>query len=186
MLVIRAQDHDTKFFVEGSPAFHGAQVTIDATLVSHFRADGEPHRRCTDENVLRSQQKANSSRAFWSYESQQASCPLGEIGDRLSEETHTCIRLLATAKKRCIPESLRTRACQSWTQRRGFTWACAATLTFASSLLHRRDHAGTVVIVLLRQTLLGTSKGDQSRSDTTGVFFFLNSSSLIFFHSFFL
>ena len=33
---------------EGIPTFHGAQLAIDTTLVSPLRADGEPHRRCSD------------------------------------------------------------------------------------------------------------------------------------------
>ena len=36
--------------VEGLTAFHGAQLVIDATLVSALRADGAPHRRRADES----------------------------------------------------------------------------------------------------------------------------------------
>ena len=35
---------------EGLPVFHWVQLAIDATLVSPLRADGEPHRRCPDED----------------------------------------------------------------------------------------------------------------------------------------
>ena len=35
---------------EGLPAFHGAQLAIDTTLVSPVRADGAPHQRCSEEN----------------------------------------------------------------------------------------------------------------------------------------
>ena len=35
---------------EGLPAFHGAQLAIDTTLVSPLRADGVPHRRFADES----------------------------------------------------------------------------------------------------------------------------------------
>ena len=33
---------------EGLPLFHGAQLAIDTTLVSLFRADGVPHIQCAD------------------------------------------------------------------------------------------------------------------------------------------
>ena len=33
---------------EELPVFHGAQLAIDATLVSPLRADSEPHRRCPE------------------------------------------------------------------------------------------------------------------------------------------
>ena len=35
---------------EGLPVFHGAQLAIDATLVSPLRANCEPHRRCPDQD----------------------------------------------------------------------------------------------------------------------------------------
>ena len=38
----------TNAIAEGLPVFHGAQLAIDATLVSPLRADGEPHRRCPE------------------------------------------------------------------------------------------------------------------------------------------
>ena len=39
------------------PAVHGAQLAIDTTLVSPLRADGEPHRRCSDEDGAASEGK---------------------------------------------------------------------------------------------------------------------------------
>ena len=39
-----------KVIAEGLPVFHGAQLAINATLVSPLRADGDPHRRGPDED----------------------------------------------------------------------------------------------------------------------------------------
>ena len=38
----------TEVIAGGLPAFHGAQLAIDTTLVSPLRTDGEPRRRCSD------------------------------------------------------------------------------------------------------------------------------------------
>ena len=50
-LPIGAMDQrQIEVIAEALPVFHGAQLAIDATLVSPLRADGEPHRHCPDED----------------------------------------------------------------------------------------------------------------------------------------
>ena len=92
---------------EGLPAFHGAQLAID-TLVSPLRADGEPHRRCSDVDA----------RTYPELSGDQGRDKLivlaGETGGQFSVEKQTFIRLFARAKTRSVREPLRTRARQSW------------------------------------------------------------------------
>ena len=50
LLGISIQDQRRiEVIAEGLPAWNGAQLAIDTTLVSPLRADGEPHRWCADE-----------------------------------------------------------------------------------------------------------------------------------------
>ena len=67
---------------ERLPVFHRAQLAIDDTLVSPLRADGEPHRRCLDEEgaaliFARSAQGAHVSRAHRRQRSCQTRCGCG-------------------------------------------------------------------------------------------------------------
>ena len=131
---------------EGLPAFHGAQLAIDTTLVSPLRADGEPHRRCADEGgVALEAARRRKTRTYPELSGERGRAKLvvlaGEIGGRFSEE-HSFLRTLARAKVRSIPEPLRSRARQSWMHRWSSMLACAAARAFASSLLDRRGHPG--------------------------------------------
>ena len=132
---------------EGLPAFHGAQLAIDTTLVSPLRADGEPHRRCSDVDGAASEAaRRRKEGTYPELSGNQGRAKLivlaGETGGRFSEETQTFIRLLARAKTRSVPEPLRTRARQSWAHRWGSLLACAAARALASSLLNRRGQSG--------------------------------------------
>ena len=103
---------------EGLLVFHGAQLAIDATLVSPLRADGEPHRRCPEED--------GAALAFARRHKERTQLELAggrgrarlvviaaETGGRFSEETQTLLRLLAEAETRSTPQPLRVRARQS-------------------------------------------------------------------------
>ena len=118
---------------EGLPAFHGAQLAIDATLVSPLRADGAPHRRCADESgaaLVAARRRKDRTYPELSGERGRAKLVVlaGEIGGFL--------RTLATTQVR------RSRARQSWMHRWGSMLACAAARAFASSLLDRQGHPG--------------------------------------------
>ena len=81
--------HGIEVIAEGLPAFHGAQLAIDTTLVSPLRADGEPHRRCSDVDGAASK-RAHLPRGLW--RPSKLIVLAGETGGRFSEETQTFIR----------------------------------------------------------------------------------------------
>ena len=132
---------------EGLPAFHGAQLAIDTSLVSPVRADGAPHQRCSEENgAALNAARCRKVRSYPELSGERGRAKLvvlvGEIGGRFSEETQTFIRLLARAKTRSVPAPLRTQARQSWAHRWSSILSCAAARAFASSLLERRGQPG--------------------------------------------
>ena len=101
---------------EGLPAFHGAQLAVDTTLVFPLRADGVPHRRgCADESgaaleAARSRKDPHISRTLreeWSRQVWWFSQARSEAG--FSEEALSFLRTLARAKVRPIPTPLRSR-----------------------------------------------------------------------------
>ena len=132
--------------VEGLPVFHGAQLAIDATLVSPLRADGEPHRRCPFEDgvalTLARRRKERTCPELTGSGRAKLVVIAGETGGRFSEETQTFLRLLAQAKTRSIPKVLRARARQSWLHRWGSILSCAAARAFACSLLGLHGNLG--------------------------------------------
>ena len=104
---------------EGLPVFHGAQLAIDATLVSPLRADGDPHRRCPDEDgAALTFAHRRKERTFPELTGGRGCAKLvvvaGETGGRFLEETQTFLRLLAGARTPSAPKPLRARARQSW------------------------------------------------------------------------
>ena len=109
---------------EGLPVFHGAQLAIDATLVSPLRADGEPHRRCPD----RRRQERTYPELTGGRSRARLVVIAAETGGRFSEETQTLLRLLAGAKTRSTPKPLRIRARQSWLHRWGSLLSCVLLL----------------------------------------------------------
>ena len=131
--------------VEGLPVFHGAQLAIGATLVSPLRADGEPHRRCPDEDgAALIFARRRKERTYPELAGGRGRVRLvviaAETGSRFSEET-TLLRLLADAKTRSTLKPLRVRARQSWLLRWGSLLSCAAG-AFASSLLGLHGNLG--------------------------------------------
>ena len=112
---------------EGLPVFHRAQLAIDATLVSPLRADGEPHRRCPDEDgAALTFARRRKERTYPELAGGRGRARLlviaAETGGRFSEETQTLLRLLAEAKTRSTPMLLRVRSfClrRAWRLRQG-------------------------------------------------------------------
>ena len=129
----------------GLPVFHGAQLAIDATLVSPLRADGEPHRR-SPRMVLPflSPVGARSAHAQSSGGRGRARLVViaAEMGGRSSEETQTLLRLGRSEDSLHPAASVRAR--QSWLFRWSSLLSCAAARAFASSLLGLYDNLGAV------------------------------------------
>ena len=109
----------TEVIAEGLPVSHGAQLAIDATLVSPLRADGEPHRRCPEVDgaaltFARRRKEHTYPELVGGRGRARLVVVAGETGGRFSEETQTFLRLFAGAKTRPTPKPLRARAHQSW------------------------------------------------------------------------
>ena len=90
---------------EGLHVFHGAQLTIDATLVSPLSTNGEPHRRCPDEDgaalaIARRRKERTHPELARGRGRARLVVIAAETGGRFSEETQTLLRLLAEAKTR--------------------------------------------------------------------------------------
>ena len=132
---------------EGLPVFHGAQLAIDATLVSPLRANGEPHRRCPDQDgAALTFARRRRERTYPELAGGRGRARLvviaSETGGCFSDKTQTLLRLLAEAKTRSTPKPLRVRARQSWLLRWGSLLSCAAAGAFASSLLGLHGNLG--------------------------------------------
>ena len=88
---------------ESLPAFHGAQLAIDTTLVYPLRADGVPHRRCADESGAAfeaARRRKDRTYPELSGESGRAKLVVlaGEIGGRFSEEALSFLRTLGQSQ----------------------------------------------------------------------------------------
>ena len=134
---------------EGLPVFHGAQLAINATLVSPLRADCEPqHRRCPEVDgaaltFARRRKEHTYPELVGGRGRARLVVVAGETVGRFSEETQTFLRLLAGAKTRSTPKVLRARARQSWLHRWGSILSCAAARAFACSLLGVHGNLGS-------------------------------------------
>ena len=119
---------------EGLPVFHGA--------------DGEPHRRCPEVDgaaltFTRRRKEHIYPEVIGGRGRARLVVVAGETGGRFLEETQTFLRLLAGAKTRSTPKSLRARAHQSWLHRWSSILSCAAARAFACSLLGVHGNLGT-------------------------------------------
>ena len=112
------------------PLFHGAQLTIDTTVVSPVRRDGSPRRQCATKDGAHGK-----------------SAPVPNL-PRLTEERVwwwwwlTFLHLLADAKVRDESEDFREAIKSAWMRRWKTLLACAAARAFALSLLERRCAPG--------------------------------------------
>ena len=95
---------------EGLPVFHGAQLAIDATLVSPLRADGEPHRCPEVDGAALAFARRRKDRTFPELAGGRGRARLvviaAETGGRFAEETQTLFRLLAQKQRLAPPRSL--------------------------------------------------------------------------------
>ena len=92
---------------DGLPLFHGAQLALDATMVSASRCDGTPHRRAAekDRTVLRAARRQK-----------ERTCPelTGRFGRARLVVLTTFFCSLQRPKFAEFPQPLKTSAKQSW------------------------------------------------------------------------
>ena len=88
----------------GLPIWQGAQIAVDATIVSPIRRDGEPRPRADHEPGLALNQAVDRKHRTYPEFQQARRCRLVvvgvEVGGRISRPTLTFLRLLARARAR--------------------------------------------------------------------------------------
>ena len=133
---------------DGLPLFHGAQLAVDATLVSPIRGNGSARRQCADHDGAALQQVRHKKESTYP----ELARPRGgrarlvvlgcEIGGRWSDEARDFVSQLAKAKSRSDPPQLRRSARHAWFRRWSTLLACSAARSFGLSLLERRAGFG--------------------------------------------
>ncbi|CAK0847649.1 unnamed protein product, partial [Prorocentrum cordatum] len=129
----------------GLPLWGGAQLAIDATLVSPVRTDGTAQPRAADEDgvqlaVARGRKEATYPELIGSRRCRLVVLGL-EVGGRWSEEALTFVRLLARTRARSAPQRLRASARAAYLHRWTGLAAVAAQRAFAATLLELPPHA---------------------------------------------
>ena len=130
------------------PLFHGAQLAVDATLVSLVRGDGSARRQCADHDGAALQQARRQKENTYP----ELARPRGgrarlvvlgcEIGGRWSDEARDFVSQLAKAKSRREPPQLRLSVRHAWFRRWSTLLACSTARSFALSLLEHRGGFG--------------------------------------------
>ncbi|CAK0888740.1 unnamed protein product, partial [Prorocentrum cordatum] len=126
------------------PLWGGAQLAIDATLVSPVRTDGTAQPRAADEDgvqleVARGRKEATYPELIGSRRCRLVVLGL-EVGGRWSEEALTFVRLLARTRARSAPQRLRASARAAYLHRWTGLAAVAAQRAFAATLLELPPH----------------------------------------------
>ena len=124
-----------------------AQLTIDTTLVSPLRGDGQPHRRCVDvDGAALDEARRRKERTYPELCERHSRARLvvlaAEVGGRWSDEAADFLKQLAKAKARGVPRVLQVRTRQAWQMRWSSLLACSSARAFALSLLDRRALVG--------------------------------------------
>ena len=123
----------------GLPLWGGAQLAVDATLVSPIRRNGrpQPHAADTDGIQLRTARRRKEQKYAELLRSRR--CRLVviaiETGGRWSDEALQFVRLLARCKARAYPRILRRSAQLAWSSRWLGVLAVAAHRALAHTLL---------------------------------------------------
>ncbi|CAK0851576.1 unnamed protein product, partial [Prorocentrum cordatum] len=128
----------------GLPLWGGAQLAIDATLVSPVRTDGTAQPRAADEDgvqlaVARGRKEATYPELIGSRRCRLVVLGL-EVGGRWSEEALTFVRLLARTRARSAPQRLRASARAAHLHRWTGLAAVAAQRACAATLLELPPH----------------------------------------------
>ena len=124
----------------GLPLWHGAQLAVDATLVSPLTRDGQPQPAADAQPGVALARAAHRKRRHTYPELLRARrCRLVvfgiETGGRWSEEATTFLRLLAQARAASAPVAVRRAAQAAWVYRWSGILSVAAQRAFATSLL---------------------------------------------------
>lgn len=123
----------------GLPLWGGAQLAVDATLVSPIRRDGWPQPGAADNDGVQLRAARRRKEAKYAELLRSRRCRLVvvalEVGGRWSEEALEFVRLLARAKARAYPRLLRKSAQLAWASRWSGLLAIAAQRAFARTLL---------------------------------------------------
>ena len=123
----------------GLPIWQGAQIAVDATIVSPVRRDGQPRRRADHQPGLALDQAVDRKHRAYPELRQARRCRLVvfgvEVGGRVSRSTLTFLRLLARARARQRAPWCAAAARQALNQRWKAQAAFAALRAHACSLL---------------------------------------------------
>ena len=128
---------------EGLSLFEGAQLAIDATLVSAFRGDGTARvGKHTPGAVLKATRR-RKERTYPELAGEGGRARLivlaGEVGGRWSSETARFLSSLAQHKAQEVPELLKASVEAAWRRRWAAMLTCAAAKAHAASFLGRRS-----------------------------------------------
>ena len=117
----------------------GAQLGVDATLVSPVRRDGTPYPHAAGEDGVRLEAARTRKEAKYPELRRHRRCRLVvtamEIGGRWSEELWTFLQLLAQAKAQTVTPALRRSAEYTFLRRWAAMLAVAAQSAFAATLV---------------------------------------------------
>ena len=132
---------------DGLPLFGGAQLAIDATLVSAIKRDGTARAgAATTDGAALSAARRRKVRTYPELSGDGGRCRLvvlgGEVAGRWSSETRQFLTALSRAKSRSAPEVLRKSAETAWRRRWGNMLGCCAAWVVAESLLGGKGAPG--------------------------------------------
>ena len=136
----RADARRLEVAVDGLPLFGGAQLAIDATIVSAIRGDGSARRGASvEDGVALTAARRRKEHRYPELVGPRSRARLVVVGvevqGRWSDETKLLVSQLARAKARQEPWLLRRRVEQAWRMRWGSLIACAVARAVALSLL---------------------------------------------------
>ena len=122
------------------PLYNGAQVAVDAALVSPLRADGLPRPRAEDRNgvTLREIKRDKERRYHELHRTERCKLVVAamEVGGRWAEDAYDFLDQLAQTKAREASRALRKSAQLHWVRRWSTLVSFAAHRAFADTLLH--------------------------------------------------
>ena len=138
---VRPQDdRRLEIVANGLPLWGGAQIAVDATLVSPVRRNGRPQSRCASEAGARleaaRQKKEDTYRELLASRRCRLQVAGLEVGGRWDKSACTFLRLLARARVRAVPAQIRKSAQLAYLARWSGIVSVAASKAFAASLLH--------------------------------------------------
>ena len=131
-----------EIIADGLPLWRGAQLAVDATLVSPIKADGTArrHAACRNGIALEAARRAKE-RKYPELAGRGGRARLvvvgAEVGGCFSSETSQFLRGLVSAKVRGVFPPLKGKAAAAWMRRWSSMLGCVVANSFALSLLGR-------------------------------------------------